>query len=72
MDRLPHRLIITADVKIGSKGTISVATVGSPNTEILKEAGRILEEKGYLLNIEVCQDYLEPNRLVEEGKVDVL
>lgn len=62
--------IIKADVKAGSKGTISVATVGSPNTEILQEAGRILEEKGYLLNIEVCQDYLEPNQLLEEGKVD--
>ena len=62
--------IIKAEVKVGSKGTISVATVGSPNTEILQEAGRILEEKGYLLNIEVCQDYLEPNQLVEEGKVD--
>ena len=62
--------LIKAEVKTGSKGTISVATVGSPNTEILQEAARILGEKGYLLNIEVCEDYLMPNQLVSEGKVD--
>ena len=62
--------IIKAKVKAGSKGTISVATVGSPNTEILKEAAKILEEKGYVLNIEVCEDYLMPNQLVLEGKAD--
>ena len=62
--------IIKAEVKAGSKGTILVATVGSPNTEILQEAARILEEKGYLLKIEVCEDYLMPNQLVLEGKAD--
>ena len=62
--------IIKAEVKAGSKGTISVATVGSPNTEILEEAARILEERGYLLKTEVCEDYLIPNQLVSEGKAD--
>ena len=62
--------IIKAEVKVGSKGAISVATVGSPNTEILQEAARILGEKGYLLNIEVCEDYLLPNQLVLEEKAD--
>ena len=62
--------IIKAEVKAGSRGTILVATVGSPNTEILQEAARILEEKGYLLKIEVCEDYLMPNQLVTEGKAD--
>lgn len=62
--------IIRAEVKAGSKGSISVATTGSPNTEILLEAGRILEEQGYFLNIEVCEDYLIPNQLVVDGKVD--
>ncbi len=59
-----------AEVQAGSKGTISVATVGSPNTEILQEAARILGEKGYLLNIEICEDYLTPNQQVLEGKAD--
>lgn len=52
------------------RGEISVATVGSPNTEILHQAARILEKEGYQLNITVCEDYLTPNRLVEEGTVD--
>ena len=62
--------IIKAKVKAGTKGTISVATVGSPNTEILREAAKILEGKGYLLEVEVCEDYLMPNQLVLEGKAD--
>lgn len=59
-----------AEVQVGSRGTITVATVGSPNTEILQEAARILGEKGYLLNIEICEDYLTPNQQVLEGKAD--
>lgn len=62
--------ILEAKVETAQKGTIQVATVGSPNTEILQEAARLLGEKGYLLNIEVCEDYLTPNQLVLEGKVD--
>lgn len=62
--------LIKAEVQAGTKGTITVATVGSPNTEILQEAGKILGEKGYLLKIEVCEDYLTPNQLVAEGKAD--
>ena len=52
------------------KGTIQVATVGSPNTEILQQAAVLLEEKGYQLKIEVCEDYVTPNQMVAEGKVD--
>lgn len=70
LPKVGEAAIIKAEVQAGAKGTISVATVGSPNTEILQEAGRILGEKGYLLNIEVCEDYLTPNQLVTEGKVD--
>lgn len=70
LPKVGEAAIIKAEVQAGAKGTISVATVGSPNTEILQEAGRILGEKGYLLNIEVCEDYLTPNQLVTEGTVD--
>lgn len=70
LPKVGEAAIINAEVQAGSKGTISVATVGSPNTEILQEAARILGEKGYLLNIEICEDYLVPNQLVAEGKVD--
>ena len=62
--------IIDVEMPKGAKGTISVATVGSPNTEILQEAAKILEAKGYDLKIEVCQDYLLPNQLVQDGEVD--
>ena len=70
LPKIGEAAIIKAKVQAGAKGTISVATVGSPNTEILQEAARILGEKGYLLNIEICDDYLMPNQLVLEGKAD--
>ena len=56
--------------KKATKGTIQVATIGSPNTEILQQAAVLLEEKGYQLKIEVCEDYLTPNQMVADRKVD--
>ena len=56
--------------KKATKGTIKVATIGSPNTEILQQASALLEEKGYALKIEVCEDYLTPNQMLAEGQVD--
>ena len=53
-----------------TNGSIKVATVGSPNIEILQQAGVFLAEKGYQLEIEVCEDYLTPNQKVVEGVVD--
>lgn len=70
LPKIGEAAIIKAKVQAGAKGTISVAAIGSPNTEILQEAARLLEKKGYLLKIEVCDDYLMPNQLLEEGKVD--
>lgn len=70
LPKIGEAQLIKAEVKVGYKGTITVATVGSPNTEILQEAGKILEEKGYALSIDVCEDYLTPNQLVAEGKAD--
>ena len=56
--------------KKATKGTITVATVGSPNTEILQQAAVLLEEKGYGLKIEVCEDYLTPNQMLVDGSVN--
>ena len=56
--------------KKATKGTIKVATVGSPNEEILQKAAGLLEEKGYQLTVEVCEDYLAPNQMLVEGQVD--
>lgn len=70
LPKVGEAAILHNKVQAGTKGTITVATVGSPNTEILQEAARILESKGYLLQIEVCEDYLKPNQLVTEEKVD--
>ncbi len=56
--------------KKATKGIITVATVGSPNTEILQQAAGLMEEKGYQLKVEVCEDYLTPNQMVMEGKAD--
>lgn len=56
--------------KKGNQGTIKVATIGSPNTEILQQAALLLAEQGYQLEIEVCEDYLTPNQKVIEGAVD--
>lgn len=56
--------------KKASKGSIKVATIGSPNTEILQQAALLLEDQGYQLEINVCEDYLTPNQMVVEGTVD--
>ena len=37
--------ILASKVETAQKGTIQVATVGSPNTEILQKAAQLLEEK---------------------------
>lgn len=70
LPKIGEAKIITMKQEEGAKGTITVATVGSPNTEILQEAGKLLETQGYLLKIEVCEDYLSPNQMVAEGKAD--
>ena len=52
------------------KGSITVATVGSPNTEILQKAAVLMREQGYELIIEECTDYDTPNNMVLEGTAD--
>lgn len=50
--------------------TITVAASPTPHAEILEEVKKILEEKGIILKIRVLTDYVQPNRVVENGDCD--
>ena len=50
--------------------TISVAASPTPHAEILEIAKTILAAKGITLDIQVFNDYVQPNTAVEEGAVD--
>lgn len=58
----------------GSKGTdektIKVAATAVPHAEILEQAKPILAEQGYTLEIQVFEDYVQPNEVVESGDFD--
>ena len=50
--------------------TIKVAASAVPHAEILEQAKPILAEQGYDLQIEVFEDYVQPNNVVESGDFD--
>ncbi|MGG3451639.1 MetQ/NlpA family ABC transporter substrate-binding protein [Domibacillus aminovorans] len=50
--------------------TIVVAASPVPHTAILEEAKAALKEKGYTLEVETFQDYVLPNKVLDEGEVD--
>ncbi len=56
----------------GSKDdkTIKVAATAVPHAELLEQARPILEEQGYTLEIQVFNDYVQPNNVVESGEFD--
>lgn len=57
----------------GSKAddkTIKVAASAVPHAEILEQAKPILAEQGYTLEIQVFEDYVQPNEVVESGDFD--
>lgn len=58
----------------GSKGTdektIKVAATSVPHAEILEQAKPILAEQGYTLEVQVFDDYVQPNEVVESGDFD--
>ena len=56
--------------KAESKGTIKVAASATPHAEILEEAKKILKDKGWDLQIQVFDDYVQPNNVVESGDFD--
>ena len=49
---------------------ITVAASATPHAEILEQAKPLLEEQGYELEIEVFNDYVQPNEVVESGDFD--
>lgn len=59
----------------GSAGTgeLKVIRIGAsptPHGEILKEAAKVMKEKGYDLQITEFSDYVIPNTALEEGELD--
>ena len=56
--------------KAENKGTIKIAASATPHAEILEEAKKILKDKGWDLQIQVFDDYVQPNNVVESGDFD--
>lgn len=56
--------------KAENKGTIKVAASATPHAEILEEAKKILKDKGWDLQVQVFDDYVQPNNVVESGDFD--
>ena len=74
LGRFPNRLIPLTLTGCGSKGaddkTIKVAATAVPHAEILEAAKPLLEEQGYTLEVQVFDDYVQPNEVVESGEFD--
>ena len=58
------------NIKEGNGETIKIAATPVPHAEILEEAGKILEQYGYKLEIVEFEDYVQPNLVVESGEFD--
>lgn len=58
----------TVDYEALKGTTITVAASPVPHAEILKEAAKILEEKGIKLVIQEYSDYVIPNQVVNDSK----
>lgn len=50
--------------------TITVAASATPHAEILAQAGPLLAEQGYTLEVTIFDDYIQPNEVVESGDFD--
>lgn len=62
--------LLTGCGKSADDKTIKVAVTAVPHAEILEQAKPILEKQGYTLEIQVFQDYVQPNEVVESGDFD--
>lgn len=49
---------------------IKVAATAVPHAELLEQAKPILEAQGYTLEVQVFNDYVQPNNVVEAGDFD--
>lgn len=70
-------LLLTAFTACGSKDTNDASTttikVGAsitPHAEILREAAKVLEPEGIILEIVEYDDYVQPNIAVDDGSLD--
>ncbi|KGX85743.1 MetQ/NlpA family ABC transporter substrate-binding protein [Pontibacillus litoralis] len=54
----------------GDTTTITLGATSVPHAEILEEAKPILEEKGIEVKIETYQDYVLPNKDLDNGTID--
>lgn len=54
----------------GSDKKIVIGASPTPHTEILKEAAKLLKEKGYELEIKEFSDYVIPNTSLEDKEID--
>lgn len=62
-----------SDKKKDSNTKLEVIKVGAsptPHAKILKEAEKLLEEKGYKLEITEFSDYVQPNKAVDSEQLD--
>nr|WP_279011559.1 MetQ/NlpA family ABC transporter substrate-binding protein [Vagococcus fluvialis] len=50
--------------------TIVVGASPTPHAEILEEAKPLLKEKGYDLEVKIFQDYVLPNKALEQKEID--
>ena len=62
--------IVTTAVFAEDDKKITVAASATPHAEILEQAKPLLEEQGYELEVEVFNDYVQPNEVVESGDFD--
>jgi len=60
----------TQDKKEEGNKKIKVAASATPHSEILEVAKKVLNEKGWDLEIVVFDDYVQPNNVVESGDFD--
>ncbi len=56
--------------KKAEKKVIKVAASATPHAEILDQAKKLLEKKGYQLQVTIFDDYVQPNEVVESGDFD--
>lgn len=59
----------SVDYSALSGKTITVAASPTPHSEILKEAGKILEARGIKLDVKEFTDYVQPNKVVDSGEI---
>lgn len=63
-------LVLTGCSQSSDEKTITVGASSVPHAEILEQVKPILKEQGYDLEIVVYEDYVIPNKALENGDID--